>query len=73
LSNEHIDSFEELSSSKDEKERIHFLFLFDHVFGLDDEPLFKFRGVLLVGFGESVGKSFVMNAGDSIIFTIGIA
>jgi hypothetical protein len=51
---------------------VYFLFLFDHVFGLDDESFLEVRGVVGVGFGESVGESFIMNACNSIIISLGI-
>jgi hypothetical protein len=73
LFDENINAFEELFSAKDEEEGVHFLFLLHHVFRLDNEPLFEFRGVLLEGFWESVGNSFVMDAGYGIIFTLGVA
>ena len=48
------------------------MFLFDHVFGQDDKSFLKLRGVLGVGFGESVGESLIMNPSNGIIISLGI-
>jgi hypothetical protein len=72
LFDEDIDALEERFAGEDEEKRVDFLFLFDHVFGLDDESFFELRGVLGVGFGESVGESLIMNPCNGIIISLGI-
>ncbi len=69
---EDIDALEERFAGEDKEKRVDFLFLFDHIFGLDDESFFEFRGVLGVGLGESVGESLIMNPCNCIIISLGI-